>query len=670
MKKDILRIISESRQFKLLQEAPTPRWVIFALDMLIVALASLMVLPYNLFGVSGSSGLYVYSLFLGVYAIMNLIVGAYKCIVRLSMPYDLLKVFWCVFLSSVIITAISVSYGLLTAAHHPLLGIVPVILIGTMVMSLMMSLRIVVKYMFIHLSRVASRRERVIVLGTSIDSLAVAMTLKDEPRGQFIPVALLTIGDRHKSDTIQGLPVEQFDPNRLEQIFRRHDTNTLIFLNSQTPLMRSGMAEHFINSHIRLRVINQVDEFDVDKESESANISAHVNAVKIEDLLGRQVIKTDSRRVAAALKDSTVLITGAAGSIGSEIVRQVASFGAGKIILLDQAETPMHDLQLEMESKFPDIDIVLYVADVQNRERLRQAFRQYSPRYVFHAAAYKHVPMMERNPSEAILTNVMGTKNLADLSLQWGVRKFVMVSTDKAVNPTNIMGASKRIAEIYVQSLFFQAARDAGDQPVPQFITTRFGNVLGSNGSVIPLFRRQIEAGGPVTVTHKDIIRYFMTIKEACSLVLEAGCMGHGGEIFLFDMGEPVKIYDLARRMILLAGLKPGVDIEIKETGLRPGEKLYEELLNDKETTIPTDNDKIMIAKVREYDFMAVLPHIETMIQLAKEGNIHDMVMSMKGLVPEYISNNSVFQQIDAEMRHTAPAADGHQSETTPPIIQ
>ena len=399
MKKDILRIISESRQFKLLQEAPTPRWVIFALDMLIVALASLMVLPYNLFGVSGSSGLYVYSLFLGVYAIMNLIVGAYKCIVRLSMPYDLLKVFWCVFLSSVIITAISVSYGLLTAAHHPLLGIVPVILIGTMVMSLMMSLRIVVKYMFIHLSRVASRRERVIVLGTSIDSLAVAMTLKDEPRGQFIPVALLTIGDRHKSDTIQGLPVEQFDPNRLEQIFRRHDTNTLIFLNSQTPLMRSGMAEHFINSHIRLRVINQVDEFDVDKESESANISAHVNAVKIEDLLGRQVIKTDSRRVAAALKDSTVLITGAAGSIGSEIVRQVASFGAGKIILLDQAETPMHDLQLEMESKFPDIDIVLYVADVQNRERLMQAFRQYSPRYVFHAAAYKHVPMMERNRS-------------------------------------------------------------------------------------------------------------------------------------------------------------------------------------------------------------------------------------------------------------------------------
>lgn len=655
MKRNILLKITELRLFKLLQEAPAPRWVIFALDMLIVAMVSLMVFLFQPFAVQSSIQLYSYCLFVGMYAVMNLATGTYRCIVRLSMPYDLFKVFWCVLLSSAGVCAVSLAYSLVSAGHHILIGILPVLLIGTMVMSLMMSLRIVVKYLFIHISQVAAKRENVIVLGTAINSLAMAMTLRDEARGHYMPVALLALGDNHKQGKIQGLPVEEFDPDSLAEIFSRHNATTLVFLQTQTQLMRSGLAEHFMNAHINLKVLNQIDEFEIDTESETPNISTHVNAVKIEDLLGRQVIKTDSKRVKSALAGNTVLITGAAGSIGSEIVRQVASFGAKTIVLLDQAETPMHDMQLEMEATHPDTDIVLYVADVQNRKRLSRAFEQYRPQYVFHAAAYKHVPMMERNPSEAILTNVMGTKNLADLSLQWGVRKFVMVSTDKAVNPTNIMGASKRIAEIYVQSLFFHAQSLADGKGSPQFITTRFGNVLGSNGSVIPLFRRQIEAGGPVTVTHKDIIRYFMTIKEACSLVLEAGCMGHGGEIFLFDMGESVKIYDLARRMILLAGLKPDIDIKIVETGLRPGEKLYEELLNDKETTLPTDNDKIMIAKVRKYDFMAILPHIETMINLAKEGNIHDMVMTMKGLVPEYISNNSVFQRIDEEIRQTAP---------------
>lgn len=667
MKRNFLQTISESRLFKLLQEAPAPRWVIFALDMLIVAFVSLMVFLLQPLGVDKFYLLYSYCLFVGMYAIMNLATGTYKCIVRLSMPYDLFKTFWCVLLSSAGICLVSLVYGLVMKPHHMMIGVLPVILIGTMVMSLMMSLRIIVKYLFIHISQVATTRENVIVLGTAINSLATAMTLHNEVKGHFMPVALLALGDNHKEGKIQGLPVEEFDPEKLEEIFARHKANTLVLLQTQIPLMRSGLAEYFMNAHINMKVLNQIDEFEIDKDSDSPNISAHVNAVKIEDLLGRQVIQTDSRRVKSALQGSTVLITGAAGSIGSEIVRQVASFGAKTIVLLDQAETPMHDMQLEMEATHPDTETVLYVADVQNRKRLERAFKKYRPQYVFHAAAYKHVPMMERNPSEAILTNVMGTKNLADLSLQWGVRKFVMVSTDKAVNPTNIMGASKRIAEIYVQSLFFHARRQADGQLSPQFITTRFGNVLGSNGSVIPLFRRQIEAGGPVTVTHKDIIRYFMTIKEACSLVLEAGCMGHGGEIFLFDMGEPVKIYDLARRMILLAGLKPDLDIQIVETGLRPGEKLYEELLNDKETTIATDNDKIMIAKVREYDYMAVLPHIEAMIDLATEGNIHDMVMTMKGLVPEYISNNSVFQRIDEELQHTGTKAPEPELTNYPP---
>ena len=328
-------------------------------------------------------------------------------------------------------------------------------------------------------------------------------------------------------------------------------------------------------------------------------------------------------------------------------------------MLVDQAETPMHDLSLEMKDQFPNANVVLFMGDVQNRERMELAFATYRPKFVFHAAAYKHVPMMEINPTEAVLTNVMGTKNIADLALKYGVYKFVMVSTDKAVTPTNVMGCTKRLSEIYTQSLYFNAKQKG---KITQFITTRFGNVLGSNGSVIPLFRKQIAAGGPVTITHRDIIRYFMTIPEACSLVLEAGCMGHGGEIYIFDMGKPVKIYDLATRMISLAGLRPNVDIQIKEIGLRPGEKLYEELLADKENTIEdvTGNDKIMIAKVRTYDFNNVLDHISNIISFAKKGNVHDMIKSMKLFIPEYHSHQSEFEQIDKEIqeevKHVTPS--------------
>ena len=655
----MVRRLADLKIYKALQAAPTPRWVIFGIDMAIVALVSLLifVFPQSFFGVNPATPVFSYLLILVMYALMNLATGTYRCIVRFSVPYDLWKTFWCVLLASGAVLAVSVCYAIFSESHRMMVGVLPIVLVGTMCMSLMMSERIVVKYLFNYINQSIRARERVIVLGTSINALALAMTLKNENGGRFNPVAFLALGNLHISDKINGMPVEVFDPEALSDIFERNGADTLIFMQPQTALMRAGLAEHFMNAHINLKVINQIDEFDLNSDTSSPNISAHVNAVKIEDLLGRQVIKTDNGPVRNALQGSTVMITGAAGSIGSEIVRQVASFGAKCIILLDQAETPMHDMQLEMEATHADTKIVLYVADVQNRKRLARAFADYRPQYVFHAAAYKHVPMMERNPSEAILTNVMGTKNVADLALQFGVKKFVMVSTDKAVNPTNIMGCTKRIAEIYVQSLFFRAQRESNGADVPQFITTRFGNVLGSNGSVIPLFRRQIEKGGPVTVTHKDIIRYFMTIQEACSLVLEAGCMGHGGEIFLFDMGEPVKIYDLARRMIQLAGLKPGVDIKIIETGLRPGEKLYEELLNDKEKTLPTGNDKIMIAKVRQYDFNAIVPHIDAMIRLAADGNIHDMVKTMKGLVPEFVSNNSIFQEIDKELHHTKESA-------------
>lgn len=648
-----------------LTNTPAPRWITYSVDLMIVIFTALFVfmVPEKDFSPEPSAVQTSYLLIIGSYALMNLVTGSYRCIVRFSVTEDMFKAFWYVVLSSGLVCMLSVVYSLFTTAHQMLIGIMPIVVVGCVSLSLMMLVRISVKYLYNILSAVKEPREPVIVLGSAINSLSLANTLRNEIGGHYKPVALLSIKDNVKMHNVNGLPVEKFDPDSLGEIFNKYNSHTLIFLQNHLELMRSGFADNFIQNHIALRVLNQIDEFDANPNTEEANISGHVRDVKIEDLLGRPIIKTDNTNIGKKLVGRTVLITGAAGSIGSEIVRQVASSGAGRIILLDQAETPMHDMQLEMESDFKDVEIVLNVADVRNRKRLEQVFRKYRPKYVFHAAAYKHVPMMERNPSEAVLTNVMGTKNLADLSLQYGVDKFVMVSTDKAVNPTNIMGTTKRLAEIYVQSLFNVARKRRGEDNCTQFITTRFGNVLGSNGSVIPLFRKQIEAGGPITVTHREIIRYFMTIQEACSLVLEAGYMGSGGEIFLFDMGRPVKIYDLATRMILLAGLRPGEDIKIVETGLRPGEKLYEELLNDEERTIPTGNKKIMIAKVRKYNFDDVSKKIDKLIELAFEGNIHEMVKLMKEIVPEYISNNSEFEAIDEELHHTLDETRDHQPE-------
>lgn len=372
-------------------------------------------------------------------------------------------------------------------------------------------------------------------------------------------------------------------------------------------------------------------------------------SMEMADLLQREPIEVNMSGIRRALGGRSILVTGAAGSIGSELSMLLATCRPSQLVLIDQAESPLHSVRIEIERLHPDLKCATIVTNICHTRRMEKIFAACRPEYVFHAAAYKHVPMMERNPPEAVLTNVLGTKNIADLSVKYGVEKFVMVSTDKAVNPTNVMGASKRIAEIYVQSLFFDLSRRS-DRPSTRFITTRFGNVLGSNGSVIPLFRKQIEQGGPVTITHRNIIRYFMTIPEACSLVLEAGCMGKGGEIFVFDMGEPVKIYDLALRMISLSGLKAGKDIEIVETGLRPGEKLYEELLNERERTIATHHKKIMIARVRSYAYEEVCVHIDRLAELVKRGASHDIVAEMKHMVPEFKSNNSIWQTVDNEI--------------------
>jgi FlaA1/EpsC-like NDP-sugar epimerase len=373
-------------------------------------------------------------------------------------------------------------------------------------------------------------------------------------------------------------------------------------------------------------------------------IRYQMKPIQFEDLLGRDEIMIDMDRIESQTRDKTILITGAAGSIGSELVRQLAQFKPKLLLVFDVAETPLHNLRMEMEKDYPNLKFVPIIGDVRSKSRLDFVFRKYQPQIVYHAAAYKHVPLMEENPCEAILVNVLGTMNLSNFAVHNNVDSFVMISTDKAVNPTNVMGASKRIAEIYVQSLAKESAKKGCKV---NFVTTRFGNVLGSNGSVIPHFKDQIEKGGPVTVTHPDIIRYFMTIPEACRLVLEAASFGKTGEIYVFDMGSPVKIVDLAKRMIELAGFVPNKDINIEFIGLRPGEKLFEELLNDKETTIPTDHEKITIASVRQYEFEKVLSAVEAMIDLSEKVEIQDAVKLMKKLVPEFKSKNSPYSELD-----------------------
>jgi FlaA1/EpsC-like NDP-sugar epimerase len=377
---------------------------------------------------------------------------------------------------------------------------------------------------------------------------------------------------------------------------------------------------------------------------DQAQISNKVKNFDIEDLLGRKPIVLDTDNISSTLQGKVVLVTGAAGSIGSEIVRQVLQFGPKKIILLDQAETPLHQLVLELDDLHKDT-IRPHIADIRNKAVLENLFMRYKPEVLFHAAAYKHVPLMELNPLQAISTNVIGTQHLADLSIQYKVERFVMISTDKAVNPSNVMGASKRIAEKYIQSLHYLYSQAQGN--TTKFMTTRFGNVLGSNGSIVPLFAKQIKEGGPLTITHPEIIRYFMTIPEACQLVLEAAAIGNGGEIFIFDMGEPVKIIDLAKKMIRLAGFIPEQDIKIKVIGLRPGEKLYEELLNDASKTLPTHNEKIVIAEEIIENHNEIQREISLLVQLSSTGTNNELVMQMKKVVPEYISMNSVFESLD-----------------------
>ena len=547
--------------------------------------------------------------------------------------------------------------------HFDTTGIFLIFIIATL---LMWALRVFVKTLY-DVAFSNTRAIRVLIYGAMQGGVGLAKSISSQRPRKFVVKGFITHFKNTKHQRIMGEHVYSVNDN-LAEIIQRNDIEGVLVAPYRVNEFRENqeIQDVIIGAGAKVYMAEGAKEVDFDGETTSSDTGhLQLREVSVEELLPRSEIRVDLKSVEELLKDQRVLITGSAGSIGSEIVRQVAKFKPAKMMLIDQAETPQHDIRLMMAKDFPDVDAEVVVTSISRQRRMDEIFRTFRPDYVFHAAAYKHVPMMEDNPSEAILNNIWGTKVIADYSVKYGVKKFVMISTDKAVNPTNVMGCSKRICEIYVQSLdqaikekkmfshmvtlgnkesFITPSQMGGPVARTQFVTTRFGNVLGSNGSVIPLFREQIKSGGPVTVTDERIVRFFMLIPEACKLVLEAGTKGNGGEIFVFDMGKPVKIADLAQRMIKLSGAK---NVEIKFTGLRPGEKLYEEVLNELEGTKPTFHEKIRIAEVREYDYDLVCKAIDELIEISKHYDDMATVAKMKEIVPEYKSNNSIYEKLD-----------------------
>ena len=619
-----------------------PFWGIVLLDSLIVLFSYYLVFWFFFRGSGLENHFFpatcTFLLFLFFHQIGFRVFHTYSGIIRYSSFVDLGRVGFAMGSSGAVVILIHYitnefpgTFVFLNVRH-----IVLAIIMATL---LMWALRIVVKFFYDNYFRADENALRVFIYGVQDGGVGLAKNIRNEKPARFVLKGFISHDPRLNYTRLMGEKVYQVN-DHLPEVLKEKGIDAVLVAPKRNDVFRNDeqLQDYIIGAGVSIYMAHEADKWE-----KGEDVAPQLREVSIEDLLPREQIQVDMESVGSMLKGRKILITGSAGSIGSEMVRQIAVYKPAELMLIDQAETPQHDIRLMMAHDFPDIKAATVVASIANEPKMRKIFSEFKPDYVFHAAAYKHVPMMEDNPSESIHNNVYGTKVIADLSVEFGVKKFVMISTDKAVNPTNVMGCSKRICEIYVQSLN-KAEMEGRVKGNTQFVTTRFGNVLGSNGSVIPLFEKQIREGGPVTVTDPNIIRYFMLIPEACKLVLEAGTKGKGGEIFVFDMGKPVKIADLAKRMILLSG---ATNVEIKFTGLREGEKLYEEVLNDAEVTKPSFHEKIRIAEVREYDYFEVCKQIEDLITISGKFNNMDTVRSMKSIVPEYKSNNSVYSVLD-----------------------
>lgn len=614
-----------------------PRWVIFLLDIFISAICFLLAYLIKAefdFGIFNQPQILTNLLILiGFNISLFSLFRVYAGIIRFTGLQDTFRIFAVVFFANAGYFVLDL---LLQQWYGYRLIPVSVLIVNTLLSFVALSTyRVLIKYFFSYITTLHVTKKRVAIYGAGDVGISTKRALEHDMTANIQMVLFLEDDQRKVGKNIDGIKI--FSSDQLEELLKLHLIDELIIASTKLPSKRKNEIVDFC-------LDNKIDVFTVPPLKSWINgqlSTKQLQNVKIEDLLEREQIKIYNEILFKQLNNKTVLVTGAAGSIGSEIVRQLMQYKPRLIVLNDNAETPLHDLHLEL-IEMGCQNFKLALGDIRNELIVERLFENYLPDFVYHAAAYKHVPMMEHSPLEAICTNVAGTRLLADMAVKYGVERFVMISTDKAVNPTNVMGASKRIAEMYVQSLYQY------QQTTTKFITTRFGNVLGSNGSVIPRFKKQIEAGGPVTVTHPDITRYFMTIPEACQLVLEAGSMGNGGEIFVFDMGSPVKIADLARKMIKLSGLEPDDDIRIEYSGLRPGEKLYEELLNNAENTLPTYHEKILIAKTRTLEYPVLSAQIDALIGPAqRQESVTLVVKAMKELVPEFVSNNSEFEKLD-----------------------
>ena len=620
----------------LLYTRNTPTWIILIIDFAIVffSLGLAYLVRFN-FKIPESEYLTFYWVFpfvFGSRALSFLIGKTYQGMIRYTSSKDAQRVFLVTLFGSLFFVLCNlIKYYLIDTTFIVPFSVIIIEFFSTVM--LLASFRIAVKQIFFEFKNASADSQLVVIYGAGESGVITKRTLDRVTRIRNEVVAFLDDNPKKRHKKIEGINI--YPPKYLDNLLEKNEIDHLIIAFQGIPMeRRKEIIEKSLKHNVRVSNVPPPSDW-----LNGELTYKQIEKVKIEDLLGRSQIKLNRVEINKYISGKVVMITGAAGSIGSELVKQISPFNPQKLILVDQAESPIYDLDIDIRSKYGEQLTEVVVADVRNNSRMKSVFKEYRPQIVFHAAAYKHVPLMETNPTEAVRTNVQGTKTLVDLSSEYEVEKFILISTDKAVNPTNIMGASKRIAEIYAQA--------ANEHSHTKFITTRFGNVLGSNGSVIPLFRKQITEGGPVTVTHKDITRFFMTIPEACQLVIEAGNMGEGGEIFIFDMGKSVKIMDMAKKMIALSGLELGTDIQIKVTGLRPGEKLFEELLANEENTVKTHHNKIMIAKVRESDFEKIKKDIDSLIQSQRNQNYAIMVNKMKEIVPEFKSKNSVFEKLD-----------------------